>query len=105
MEEDFIYIIPECIRNTISGYTMDKSLEEIRIGIKRPLILILHNKEIITSYIISSEDLNYILQRISNFSLYAYEEEIKQGFITIKGGHRVGIAGECVMENNKIKTI
>ena len=105
MEEDFIYIFPECIRNTISGYTMDKSLEEIRIGIKRPLILILHNKEILTSHIISSEDLNYTLQRISNFSLYAYEEEIKQGFITIKGGHRVGIAGECVMENNKIKTI
>lgn len=105
MNEDLIYIFPERIKNIINGYIMNKDIEEIRIGIERPLILISHNKEILTSYITSEEDLNYIIQRISNFSLYAYEEEIKQGFITIKGGHRVGIAGECVMENNKIKTI
>ena len=43
--------------------------------------------------------------KISNFSLYAYEEEIKQGYLTIKGGHRVGLAGECVVANNEVKTI
>ena len=46
-----------------------------------------------------------MMQKISNYSLYAYEEDIRQGFITIKGGHRIGIAGECVMENGKVKTI
>ena len=105
MNEDFINIFPEKIRNIIEVYIKEKSIEEIRVGIKKPLILRLHNKEVLTSYIVNKEDFKYIIQRISNFSLYAYEEEIKQGFITIKGGHRVGIAGECVMENNKIKTI
>lgn len=46
-----------------------------------------------------------LIQKISNYSLYAYEEDIRQGFITIKGGHRIGIAGECVMEKGEVKTI
>eukprot|EP00831_Metopus_contortus_P003061 TRINITY_DN11134_c0_g1_i8.p3 TRINITY_DN11134_c0_g1~~TRINITY_DN11134_c0_g1_i8.p3 ORF type:complete len:127 (-),score=10.37 TRINITY_DN11134_c0_g1_i8:23-403(-) len=46
-----------------------------------------------------------LIQKIVGYSLYAYEEEMKQGFITIKGGHRIGIAGECVMENGSIKAI
>ena len=105
MNEDFFNIFPEKIRNIIDVYIKEKKIEEIRVGIKKPLILMLNNKEILTSYIIDEEDFKYIIQRISNFSLYAYEEEIREGFITIKGGHRVGLAGECVMENNKIKTI
>ncbi len=105
MKEDFFNIFPEKIRNIIDVYIKEKKIEEIRVGIKKPLILMLNNKEILTSYIIDEEDFKYIIQRISNFSLYAYEEEIREGFITIKGGHRVGLAGECVMENNKIKTI
>lgn len=105
MKEDFFNIFPEKMRNIIDVYIKEKKIEEIRVGIKKPLILMLNNKEILTSYIIDEEDFKYIIQRISNFSLYAYEEEIREGFITIKGGHRVGLAGECVMENNKIKTI
>lgn len=105
MNEDFFNIFPEKIRNIINVYIKEKKIEEIRVGIKKPLILMLNNKEILSSYIIDNEDFKYIIQRISNFSLYAYEEEIREGFITIKGGHRVGLAGECVMENNKIKTI
>ncbi len=46
-----------------------------------------------------------ILVKISNYSLYAYEEEIKQGYITIRGGHRIGIAGECVLVKGEIRTI
>nr|MCR4943067.1 stage III sporulation protein AA [Clostridium sp.] len=63
------------------------------------------DKEYILQYTVTREDLKYILQRISNYSLYACEEDIKQGFITIKGGHRIGLAGECVMDNGSVKTI
>jgi len=37
--------------------------------------------------------------------LYAIEEELKNGFITIPGGHRVGITGKVVMDQGKIKTM
>lgn len=46
-----------------------------------------------------------ILNLISNNSLYAYDTQLKGGFITLKGGHRVGVIGTAVYENKKIKTI
>ena len=40
-----------------------------------------------------------------DYSIYAYQEEISQGFLTLQGGHRVGLAGKVVMEGSTIKTI
>jgi stage III sporulation protein AA len=42
---------------------------------------------------------------LSRYSLYAFEEDIKSGFITLEGGHRVGIAGQVRMENGKVADI
>jgi len=71
-------------------------IQEIRLRTNRPLIIQINQKEIIKPYLVTKNDIKTILQRISNYSLYAFEEEIRQGYITIKGGHRVGIAGDCV---------
>ena len=46
-----------------------------------------------------------MLEYISNYSLYAYEQEMKQGFITIEGGHRVGMTGQAIIENGKVKNL
>ena len=46
-----------------------------------------------------------MLSKLSNHSLYVYDSEIKNGFITIAGGHRVGIAGRATVEGGRIKTI
>lgn len=46
-----------------------------------------------------------ILEICSRHSLYAYEREIGQGFLTIRGGHRVGIAGKAVVEDGHVKTV
>lgn len=97
-------IFPPKIAEVINKYKCEK-IQEIRVKINKPIILYTDKGEIILSNDVTKEDFKFIIQRISNYSIYAYEEEIKQGFITLKGGHRVGIAGECVMENNKIKTI
>ena len=81
------------------------AVQEIRIKANKPVIVNLSYKEIILGFIPSIDELKQILVRISNYSLYAYEEEIRQGYITIKGGHRIGIAGECVLNKGEIKTI
>lgn len=53
-----------------------------------------------------SEDIQRILNHLLRNSKYAYQEEIKNGFITLEGGHRVGIAGQVVLdEEGRIKTI
>lgn len=49
---------------------------------------------------ISGEELEELLQHICNYSLYAFSDEVKQGFITVRGGHRVGLAGQVVLEND-----
>lgn len=98
-------MFPKSILNYISEYLKSSMLQEIRVKILKPLIILDGEREYILQYTVTREDLKYILQRISNYSLYACEEDIRQGFITIKGGHRVGLAGECVMDNGSIKTI
>ena len=105
MQEDLIKIFPSPMIKFLEMYIKENKLQEIRVKIEKPLIINLANEEVVLNYKVTREDIKYILQRISNYSLYAYEEEIKQGFITIKGGHRVGLAGECVMDGGKIKTI
>ncbi|SKA76834.1 stage III sporulation protein AA [Clostridium sp. USBA 49] len=103
--KDILEILPIHIRETIKNLKNLDYIQEIRLKVNKPLIIQIGNDEIITPTIVSSQDLKLILQYISNYSIYAYEEEIKQGYITIKGGHRIGICGSCVIENNTIKTI
>lgn len=82
-----------------------KAIDEIRIAIGRPIIVLKNNNEIVKKYKVTMEDMKNIIQRISNYSIYAFEEEIKQGYITVEGGHRIGISGQCVIENGFVKTI
>lgn len=105
MNSEFKRLFPPKLIESVGNLINRDTLQELRIKAEKPCIFNLDNKEIVSDYIVSKEDVKYILQRISNFSLYAFEEDIKQGFITIKGGHRVGLAGECVIEGKKIKTI
>ncbi len=44
-------------------------------------------------------EVDQILQHICQSSLYAYEDELRQGFLTVLGGHRVGVVGQAVLED------
>lgn len=54
---------------------------------------------------IQSNELLQVLGLICNNSIYAHMDTLKNGFITLAGGHRVGITGKAVIEDNKIKNI
>ena len=45
------------------------------------------------------------MEYIAGYSLYAYEDELRQGFLTIQGGHRVGVAGKILMGGGKVRSI
>jgi len=90
--------------------------EEIRLREGRPLTLCGAAKELIISprghfvdpleaYQVKLDDINTTLQLISNCSLYAFEEELRRGYLTVPGGHRVGIAGKAVLEKGQIKVL
>lgn len=54
---------------------------------------------------ITKEEIVETIGYVSRYSLYAYENEMKQGFITIEGGHRVGVSGKVLIENGKVKNM
>lgn len=80
-------------------------LQEIRLRIGKPLIIVSDNVEWVLHKTIEKEELMEILEYVSNYSLYAFENELKQGFITIEGGHRVGMTGQVLIENGEVKNI
>lgn len=92
-------------------------LEEVRLRLNRPLAVRLNQDEfflnhkgeisplISGAYIVSREDIQKTVQLISQGSLYAFEEEFRQGFLTLPGGHRVGLAGRAVLEGGSLKRI
>ena len=78
-------------------------LQEIRLRIGKPIIVIADNVEWVMREIIEKEEFMETLEYICKYSLYAFENELKQGFITIEGGHRVGISGQVYIEHGEVK--
>ena len=97
---------PEEINLVLNDYLKkNNSIEEIRLRADKPIQIKFNNNEIILNKIISQEEILKTMQYICDNSIYAYQNEICNGFITVKGGHRVGITGNCVIENNKVINI
>lgn len=86
---------------------MYSGVEEIRLRAGKPVIF--HRGcdlgQWETEYIVSIRDLEESMEYITGFSLYAYESEVKEGYVTIRGGHRVGIAGKVITVDGRITTI
>lgn len=98
---------PDKLQKKIAEEILDKmeEIEEIRIRVNRPIILKFNESEKIIKYSISPEEILTTLQLICENSIYSYQNQISEGFITIQGGHRVGISGSCVTENGKVINI
>lgn len=81
-------------------------LEEIRLRLNKPVELNFHEKiEWIDEIIFTEKDSIYLLNQLSEHSLYRLEDELREGYITVSGGHRVGLAGEVTTVNGKIKQL
>lgn len=119
MKKEIYAILPASIRQMIQQIhpTIRDKIEEIRIRENRPLEIIYADKQAFLTpqgkmtsynheaYIPTHEDSFKIINLISNHSLYRLEEELKRGYITVHGGHRVGIAGKVILEKGEVKTI
>lgn len=108
--EEVLRYFPINIYNLIieeinSNENLKNSLREIRIRANRPIILKLRDGDIVIEYAVTSEEILQLLEKVCENSIYAYKNQICEGFLTIKGGHRIGITGTVVIENNKIINI
>lgn len=57
------------------------------------------------AWIVNESDIKQTIEYVSDYSLYAYEAELRQGFLTVVGGHRVGIAGQVILEHGRVKSV
>ncbi|MEG0855035.1 MAG: stage III sporulation protein AA [Terrisporobacter sp.] len=99
---------------TIKG----ENIEEIRLRVNKPLIIngnlkdYFYNNKTKTldtnkddAYIVTKEDVEQTFQIICKYSIHSFMDDIKKGFITLRGGHRVGIVGKAIVENGRVENI
>lgn len=104
-------LLAEKIRKLVEeSVSNPEELQEIRIRTGQPLLIQMKGQERVLPdpvhpYLVTKEDIGETMGYICHYSLYAYENELKQGFITVEGGHRVGVAGKVIIENEKVKNI
>ncbi len=119
LEKDILHYFPVHIQTMLLAMQAEYSqgLEEIRLRNQQPLSLRIGARDLILDakgklhsdpamgYIVKADDILRTIASISENSLYAFETEISRGYITIPGGHRVGLAGQVVLGHSEIKTI
>lgn len=104
--------LPREIREIIEKLNMD-NLYEIRLRKGFPIIVNYNFKKFyiskngLTDYesqgiVCSNKLINEIILSVTEHSLYAFNDKLKNGFITTKDGDRIGIAGECVFDKEII---
>lgn len=92
-------------------------VNEIRLRVDQPLTLVLANHDIwlnimgqptakaAEAQVCTRADIQRSLQIMSRNSIYALEKELQQGYLTLAGGHRVGLAGQAIVEEGKVRTM
>lgn len=95
-------------------------IEEIRLRVGRPLMIYAEGNDlyvdkngktyiedpgVTNAYIVRLDNINKTFQIVSNYSIYSIQEELKQGFVTIKGGHRIGLIGKGIYNGDRLSSI
>ena len=94
------------------------NIEEIRLRVNKPLIINGDSQDYFYNdingdldlvmrnpYIVTKEDIEDTFQIICKYSVHSFMDDIKKGFITLRGGHRIGIVGKVIIENGQVKNI
>jgi len=107
IKEQILQNLPISIRGKINAINDNvfSELEEIRLRVNKQLMIYTSNGAKPLPHIVTPSEIQTCLQIISGASVYAFLEEIKNGFITLSGGHRVGLCGRVVMQGTEVINI
>lgn len=117
-KDEIIHFFPGHIREMLEQAEIDfEQLQEIRLRVHKPFLLRLVGGEYFLSgqgevlkepegaWNVTQKELRETMELVGKYSLYAYEDELKQGYLTLQGGHRLGVSGKAVLEGDKVKSI
>lgn len=91
-------------------------VEEIRLRLHRPLMVEADGRWMVKqdggrtihpmrAWMVSEDEIRKTMELLTESSIYMVEEEMRQGYITLPGGHRVGLVGECVVRHGRLLRI
>lgn len=117
--QEFLNIFPDKMKEFWTTISKEADyIEEVRIRVNNPISVSIKGQEyflnpkgyvtqnIKEARLITAQEIDQILNHICKCSVYAFEDELKEGYITVQGGHRVGLAGEVVVDaSGRIITI
>ncbi len=111
MENSILQMFPSAYREFwLRTAKEQEHLQEIRLRAGRPIVLQMDGREVFLTAQgdftdslaracpAGEREISDMLEHICHYSPYAFEEELRQGFVTVAGGHRVGVAGQAVLE-------
>lgn len=117
IKREVLSYLPVHIQKLLNNLKIEdyQQLEEIRLRCGQPLVVRIGERELAVAqegrlttilqqgYRVERDDICRVVASISDNSLYAFEEDIRRGFITIPGGHRVGLAGQVIYKEQSIE--
>lgn len=117
-KNEIIHFFSQHIREILEQAEVDfEQLQEIRLRAYKPFLIRLGGKEYFLSkqgevlkeperaWTVTPKEIRETMELVGKYSLYAYEDELKQGYLTLQGGHRLGVSGKAVLEGDKVKSI
>ena len=90
--------LPEYILESMKKFN---SVQEIRIRLGKPYVIVSEGQEHLFN-VINYDEFGQVIKMLTSHSVYAVRENLKNGFITISGGHRVGFCGTCIIRSGEI---
>lgn len=119
LERDIYPVLTERVAGALIRVTEGdiRDVEEIRLRAEKPLMIFKGGQDYFVgedgrtskflnkALFVGKHDIEKTLQLMCDYSIYAIEDELKQGFLTLRGGHRVGIVGRGVIDEGRIRTI
>ena len=77
-------------------------LREIRIRVNRPTVFVTATRSAALAWAPDKDQLEALIEALSEHSLYARQSETSQGFLTLRGGHRMGLCGHAHSDDRSV---
>ena len=105
--EEAASVLPVRLRKLAMALPDDQkgAAEEFRLRTGQPLTVLLPSGEVPLDAVVEPEELDTLCDIATEFSRYAAAETLREGYLSVRGGFRVGLCGTAVMKNGANTTL
>lgn len=103
--DEAVMLLPPILRKDTRQLTKEQRsiAEEIRLRKGRPLTVLLPDGETeIGCEPINREHIDSLMDIATRVSAHSYKESVKNGYITARGGYRIGLCGTTIVKNGEV---